>query len=82
MSIRKSIRQIQKLAPERIYAIVFEHKLDAKELGELKEVCEKVKIRALLLTSARVVPLDQIFSIVAPTNEAEIGLLDVTEAAP
>ena len=72
MSIRKAIRQIQALVPERAYAIVFEHKLDARELGELKTICESAHIRALLLTDARVVPLEQVFALVGKTDEMQI----------
>jgi DNA-binding MurR/RpiR family transcriptional regulator len=90
MSIRKAIRQIQELRPGA-YAIVFEHRLEAKELNELKELCQKLNIKALLLTDARVVSLDQLFALVAKVDEAEIQKalnakpeveLDVTETQP
>lgn len=92
MSIRKAIRQIQSLVPERAYAIVFNHRLDAAELKELADICTKVHVKALLLTDARVVPLDQVFSVIGNTNEVEIAkaleargetvALDVTETHP
>jgi len=82
MSIRKAIRQIQELTPERAYAIVFSEKLTAAELQELKGVCEKVHVKVLLLTGARVVNLEQVFTLVAKTDEAQLEkALDVTEAA-
>lgn len=70
MSIRKAIRQIQNLRPEQAYAIVFEHKLDAGELEQLRNICEKAHIRALLLTDARVIRLDLVAGLVAKTDEA------------
>ena len=72
MSIRKAIRQIQELKPSR-YAIVFDKPLNATELQELKQTCEQANIRALLLTNARVVPLDEVFALAAKTTEAEIA---------
>jgi hypothetical protein len=72
MSIRKAIRQIEALTPGA-YAIVFNHRLEAAELNELKEICQKVNIKALLLTDARVVPLSQVFAVVGNTNEVEIA---------
>ena len=71
MGIRKAIRQIQDLTPGA-YAIVFEHRLAAAELAELKDLCLKSNIKVLLLTDARVVPLDQVFTLVAHVDEAEI----------
>ena len=73
MSIRKIVKQIQELAPERTYAIVISHRLAAQELAELKALCEKVHVKALLMTDARVVPLDQLFGIAAQTTEGEIA---------
>lgn len=81
MSIGKAIRQIQELQPHRGYAIVFNQRLKAEDLTQLKEVCQAGEIKVLILTDARVVPLDQLFAVVGKTDEGEISkALDVTEA--
>jgi hypothetical protein len=88
MSMSKAIRQIQELMPNRGYAIVFNQRLRAEDLKQLKEVCEKGQVKVLILTDARVVPLDQVFAVVGKTDEAQIAKalepepLDVTEAQP
>jgi hypothetical protein len=83
MMPKKVIQQIQELLPNKGYAIVFNQRLRAEDLNQLKEICQAASIKVLILTDARVVPLDKLAGVIGRADEAELAkVLDVTEAQP
>lgn len=72
---KRIIRQIEELKDGQRYAIVFNERLTAGELGQLRTVCEGAHIQALILTNARVIPLAQFAGVIGEAADQVAELL-------
>jgi len=78
---KRVIRQIEELKAGQRYAVVFNERLSAADVTQLKAVCEKANIQVLILTNARVVPVNKLAAVIGEyADPVKVELASVANA--